>query len=86
MAFDDALGAVVLFGGRAAGQRMNDTWLYRGTAWLSGPSAPPGMLERSSHAMAYDSRRKCVVLFSGQQTNYTFHKDVWEYQAAVPTP
>ena len=40
------------------------TWLWRGGSWMRSEAAPP-IPQRVSHAMAYDARRKRVVMFGG---------------------
>ena len=54
MAYDPAIGQLVLFGGTGAnGTVLNDTWTYNGTTWtqLSPLTSPPA---RSDSSMAYD--------------------------------
>ncbi len=64
MAYDDARGKVVMFGGcdQCPGQQTA-TWTWDGTAWaqrtVSGPPA------RVSPSMAYDASRQRIVLFGG---------------------
>ena len=66
MTYNSGRKRVVLYGGKpgpVAG-RYDDTWQWNGTAWgLLNPIGAPTARERS--AMAYDSVRKEVVLFSG---------------------
>lgn len=72
MAYDDATGQVVLFGGdrdNGKGVGLADTWIWSGTTWsqrVVSPS-PPG---RYGAAMAYDPATKQVVLFSGIGNRY----------------
>ena len=62
MAYDEAHGQTVLFGGNGLGM-IGDTWLWDGSNWKmasqTGPSA------REAHSMAYDSVRHQIVLFGG---------------------
>jgi hypothetical protein len=65
MAYDEARGLVVLFGGLdAKGAVLGDTWTWDGTNWskrtMKGPPA------RSGSAMTYDPLRGKTVLFGGQ--------------------
>ena len=66
MIYNDALDAVVLFGGRTGSyQYTNDAWRWDGQAWTplalgAGPSS------RGSHAMVYDAARGTTVLFGGE--------------------
>jgi hypothetical protein len=66
MVYDETVGAVLLFGGIPGGRGASwpaDTWELRPDGWsriaATGPSA------RARSAMAYDSRRRQVVLFGG---------------------
>src|SRR5437660_2601178 len=69
MAYDDATGFIVLFGGVPIfGPATNDTWLWNGTTWIrQHPSiAPP----RRRHAnMVYDAVLGQLVLFGGYGTD-----------------
>ena len=76
MAFDELLGAVVLFGGADDPYHLRgDTWAWDGNSWTllstTGPSA------RHVHAMAYDSGRGVTVLFGGNE-NWSYDGDTWE--------
>ncbi|MGH9365473.1 MAG: Kelch repeat-containing protein, partial [Thermoanaerobaculia bacterium] len=66
MAFHEATGKVVLYGGTeqpdAPAYRKADTWLYDGQAWqLLTQTSPPG--PRFELSLAYDSARGRTVLF-----------------------
>ena len=66
LAFDQAHGKTVLFGGQAGFGLgyTNDTWLWDGSNWTAtNPTTSPP--PRTSHGMAYDSQRQRVVLFGG---------------------
>jgi hypothetical protein len=77
MAFDEAHGRTVIFGGQSDNV-LNETWEYDGSEWLeTTPSdSPPA---RSMHAMVYDAARRCVVLFGGWNSG-TWFGDTWEYR------
>ena len=81
MAYDEARGRVVLFGGLADGaQRMNDTWEWDGERWRRTATAGPPA--RNTHAMAYDSARQRIVLFGGLTRidgTLTPLDDTWEW-------
>ncbi|HEY4179120.1 MAG TPA: DUF4215 domain-containing protein [Kofleriaceae bacterium] len=80
-AYDSARGVVVLFGGVRSGASgvMAETWEWDGVNWMSrSPARSPG--RRTLSAMAYDSDRHRVVLFSGFDTN-----DTWEYDGVTWT-
>lgn len=95
IAYDPAMGKVVLFGGQGAasttgesGKELGDTWTFDGTTWTevskTGPSA------RDSTAMAWDGASGDLVLFGGQ--NYpsgalaasALH-DTWTWNGTVWT-
>lgn len=90
MAFDAARGQLVLFGGCGPSPfvYLGDTWVWMKNTWIRkvtaiAPSA------RCGHTMAYDARRKRVVLFGGHDGKRVFG-DTWEWdgvrwaQASVP--
>jgi hypothetical protein len=68
MAWDDALDAVVLFGGESCGATacrfLGDTWLYDGGYWseLATSEAPPASFGAS---MDYDPGMGTILLFGG---------------------
>lgn len=65
MAYDEARGNCVLFGGVSGTNTLSgDTWTWNGTAW-SLPSTTLAPAARAGAAMAYDSARQVVVLFGG---------------------
>jgi hypothetical protein len=67
MAFDPALGKVVLYGGDFFGAFMNDTWTYGGGIWTDLtaqlPGAPPAL---GDAGMVYVAGWNAVLLFGGQ--------------------
>src|SRR5262249_54212084 len=87
MAFDEARGLVVLFGGRNGQTGFWDTWEWDGgiwklrvTPWPSIPSA------NYYHAMAYHSARGRVVLFGGSVwAGPTVIDDTWEWDGVTWT-
>lgn len=69
MAFDEARGEVVLFGGRVVGVApFGDVWLLDGSGWREAvvDTVP---VARAQHAMAFDAQRGEVVLFGGVGLN-----------------
>ncbi len=66
---------MVLFGGYN-GQPSSDTWEWNGALWTLRPVAGPA--PRYSHAMTYDSARRCAVMFGGIRGTTVF-SDTWEY-------
>ncbi|MBK9387895.1 MAG: hypothetical protein IPN34_24015 [Planctomycetes bacterium] len=78
MAFDEARGVVLLFGGMVAGLGLSDqTWQWDGVDWTQlTPSTRPA--PRIKPAMTYDKRRERVVLFGGNAQL----RDVWEWDGS----
>ncbi|MCA8975849.1 MAG: hypothetical protein KDC98_14095 [Planctomycetes bacterium] len=67
MAYDDARGEIVLFGGHIGPDSIppsSDTWVRSGRIWNE---LNPGTFVRGrgGHAMAFDSNRDVVVMFGG---------------------
>src|SRR5215831_14801005 len=88
MAYDEARDRVVVFGGRIQNPppvtelKASDTWEWDGDSWTQvADSGPSG---RSDSAMAYDARRKRVVLFGGWADTADL-KDTWEWDGALWT-
>lgn len=82
LAYDSHRNHTVLFGGRVfGGSYVNQTWTYDATGWLQAtPSAsPPGI---ATNAMVYDSARRRMVLFSGENT-FGFSNQTWEYDGTA---
>ena len=69
MAFDRQRGGVVLYGGLWINGQYADTWLWNGAEW----SALTGPYDDSSldhHTMAWDDRRRELILFGGKNYRY----------------
>lgn len=89
LAFDSARNEVVGFGGLQKYAQSynifypeNSTFLWDGNA-LTRASAPPP-IERSFHAMAYDSLRGKAVLFGGTHSGYnSIFSDGWEWNGVT---
>jgi hypothetical protein len=82
MAFDEARGQVVSFGGRWG---ASETWGFDGRDWtMLSDVGPPA---RDHHAMTYDSHRRTVLLFGGSRQlrdrtyprNAPMLRDMWEW-------
>jgi hypothetical protein len=80
MAYDDARGVVVLYGGRGDAGDFDDTWIWDHAAWAARNVDGPGLL--NVHAMAFDPRRERVVLFGGFHAGESF-ADLWEWDGAA---
>lgn len=92
MAFDEATGTGVLFGGRGAEDpatglthATDETWLFVRDQWVQQfPADRPS--PRSAHSMVYDSKRGRVLLFGGRQESseirgkFTLLNDLWAWQ------
>ena len=77
MAFDDARGRGVMFGGFNGSIRNDETWEWDGVGWTrrNPPVRPPA---RRDHALVYDSVRQRVVLFGGNGAAGDL-ADTWEW-------
>ena len=84
MAFDEARGVVVLFGGGATGTTPTDeTWQFDGTNWrqLGLTTMPPA---RQGHTMTHDAARGRTILFGGFEPGIgSFGSDTWEWDGAT---
>src|ERR671936_2372221 len=66
MAYHPVIGKLVLFGGTGTSwPPLNETWLYNGTSWTKGPTAPAGLAGRTGASMAYHPGIGKLVLFGG---------------------
>ena len=82
MAWDDADGYALLFGGRnASGGLLNDSWTYVRGKWtpanLTSPATPP---PRSGAMLTFSGADNAVFLFGGNGTNGPLN-DMWRYSA-----
>ena len=77
MAYDNARGQVVMFGGLNSVGWSSDTWEYDGVNWtqITTANAPAG---RYQHAMEFDSVRGKVVLHGGFDASNELG-DTWRY-------
>jgi hypothetical protein len=68
MAYDDATGQLVLYGGNSLSGFLSDTWTWNGTTWHQRtPAHNPGAIINA--AMAYDPALQALVLFGGQSAS-----------------
>ena len=83
MAYDQAHGQVVLFGGYGNGY-MKDTWLWNGTTWSqANPATVPS--PRAAEAMAYDATHGQVVMFGGLASVSSRLGDTWIWDGTTWT-
>lgn len=90
MAYDEARGQIVLFGGMAGAAPVpsSATWVWDGNNWrqMQPAVSPPA---RFGHAMAYDAASQKVVLFGGYgedgETNDTWTWDGANWTEAFPS-
>ena len=79
VAWDDARGRLVVFGGRrrSAGgmQLLSDTWEWDGARWRQADSTGPDA--RVHATMAYDPSRRMTVLFGGSPMDGPAKTDTW---------
>ncbi len=94
MAYDNATGSVILFGGDQANtptrEYTNQTWSFHDDTWtnLTSTVAPPA---RNSASLVYDASDGTLILFGGQNASYfndtwSFSDDAWEQVSATNAP
>jgi hypothetical protein len=67
IAYDGRVHAVFMFGGHQSGKQFNDSWEWRGGAWINITSAVgPGPPPRNGFPMVFDQAQDALVLFGGQ--------------------
>ncbi len=78
LAYDEARGVYVLFGGvNSLAQEYNDSWEWDGNDWTQMlPGTSPS--ERWASSVVYDSQRQVVVLFGGLKDGI-YYGDTWEW-------
>jgi hypothetical protein len=86
MAYDEAHGQVVLFGGNQnfiGGRVLGDTWTWDGSTWTRQfPETRPS--RRAAVGMAYDAARGEIVLFGGWSYEAVF-AETWTYDGTTWT-
>jgi hypothetical protein len=84
MAFDPAISKIVLFGGAGADwPPYGDTWLFNGSSWTQGPTAPGAMGGRVGARMVYADSLGKVVLLAGSGTKA--YNDTWLFNGTAWT-
>lgn len=84
MAYDAAMGALVLFGGIPGGGfgSFNDTWEFANGSWseLSPPTSPPqSTSEYRPFGMVYDAADGYVLLYSVHSGTWAFSNGTWTH-------
>jgi hypothetical protein len=70
MAYDEARGEVVMFGGSGTlGAWLDDTWVWNGRDWREVSTGIPHPTARVYSAMTYDAARGQTVMFGGLTPN-----------------
>lgn len=89
LAYDPTRDALVLHGGRdrdAEGRSriLTATWEWNGARWAQvSSSGPPS---RIHFVMAYDARRRAVLLFGGISSKGEWYRDTWAWNGAAWSP
>ena len=83
MAYDSESGITLLFAGMPPGPggasyALDDLWKWDGKKWEEFIVAGEKPVKRSSHAIAYDEKRKVAVLFGGN-SEAGYLNDTWEW-------
>ncbi len=87
LAFDPALGQVVLWGGNNVGT-VTTTWAFAGGTWseIDTPSSPPG---RSGLTLTWDASTQSLIMFGGCSTSPgncgTYYNDTWSFSGTAWT-
>jgi hypothetical protein len=85
LAYLPRIGKLVLFGGSdGSWPPFNQTWLWNGSTWTQGPTAPGGLKGRVGAQMVYMPSLDKLVLFggSGEQA----YRDTWFFDGTAWTP
>jgi hypothetical protein len=87
MAYDPALGGVVLFGGYGINGGLNDTWLFSNGSWTelcSGTSAVPTCAASppasKTTELTYDPALRAIVLFGSASWSGSTGNRTWLFQ------
>ncbi len=87
MAYDSALGEVVLFGGQQSPlspNYLNDTWAWSGTGWTNLTPNPitstNSPLRRwAGNSLVYDAAQGQMILFGGSDFSQNTFNDTWQF-------
>ena len=83
MAYDAKRKVVVMFGGvDSKGKFLEDLWTWDGQTWREINQSGQRPYPRMGHAMAYDSRRKLVVMVGGLHDDGAVSPSTWEWNGS----
>jgi hypothetical protein len=83
VAYDPALGAVILFGGYSGAggnYALGDTWSFSDNSWTE-LNLTPSPAPRWGATLVYDPAAQALLLFGGRNSD-NFFNDTWEYAAS----
>ena len=85
LAYDPAVGQLVLFGGFNGSVRLGDTWEWNGTAWTE--AATTGPPARADAVLAYDPATSQMVLYGGLEVAPpgSYLQDTWNWNGSTWT-
>lgn len=85
MAFDAAIGKMVLFGGvdGYTGKVQGDTWTWDGKTWKQLRRQDSDPLPRASATMVYDAAHKVVVMRGGIDSATQFRDETWTWDGTT---
>jgi hypothetical protein len=87
MTYDPVTRRMILFGGRNASRRLNDTWAYDPAANTWTELKPSGNLPlaRGGHVMVRDPSSGRMIMFGGRSGETDFLNDTWTYDPVANT-
>jgi hypothetical protein len=84
LAFDEARGVVVMYGGGASDRALaSDTWEWNGSTWKQVATEGPGT--RAHFAMVYDAAHRRVIVHGGFDERYKYLTDTWAWDGKTWT-
>lgn len=84
VAYDEAAGRVVLFGGVAGppAQSFNDAWAWDGSAWTALPAGGTPPAPRSDGTLVYDPVARRLLLVGGIGNDDGMFRETWSLEAS----
>lgn len=84
MAYDEARGNVVMFGGSSGAITFGDTWIFQTSTYPSGwaQQGVAGPTPRTGHTLVYDPLRQVVVMFGGYLIGGSMSNETWEWDGS----